>query len=110
MENKMYAKPMYKCGVCETIFDNLRDRANCECACLKRQEEEAKKAAELKKQEEQKARHAEVTKLIDDACMALSRYMEDYGEYEYDGKLVNELEMSRSMEDDLLKMLHYFMF
>lgn len=110
MENKMYARQAFKCSVCNKEYPNALDRAHCELACIKRQEEEAKKAEELKKKEEQKARHAEVTKLIDDACLALSRYMEDYGEYEYDGKLANELEVSRSMEDDLLKMLNYFMF
>lgn len=110
MENKMYTKPQYKCAICGTVYEDLRERVHCESVCLKKQEEDAKKAAELKKKAEQEARHAEVTKLIDDACLALSRYMEDYGDYEYDGKLANELEVSRSMEDSLLKLLHYFMF
>ena len=110
MENKMLGKPQYKCAICGTIYDDLKDRVNCETKCIHHQEEAAKKAAELKKKEEQEARHAEVTKLIDDACTALYKYIDDYGEYECAGKLANALDVSKQMEDDLLKMLNYFVF
>lgn len=103
MENKMYTKPQYKCAICGTIYDDLRERVNCESACLKKQAEEAKKAAELKKKEEKAARHAEVTKLIDAACVALTEYIELYGEYEYETS-------EETDELDALKLLHYFMF
>ena len=103
MENKMYAKPQYKCAICGSVYDDLKNRVNCESACIIKQEEEAKKAAELKKKEEQATRHAEVTKLIDDACEALTEYIKLYGEYEYESS--EEVE-----EPDVLKLLHYFMF
>lgn len=105
MENQMYTKPQYKCAICGTVYDDLRERVHCESVCLKKQEEDAKKAAELKKKEEQKARHAEVNKLVEAAVAALMAYTEDYGSYEYNGNLVDEMELP-----DLLKMLHYFMF
>ena len=103
MEKKMYARQAFKCSVCNNEYDNALDRAHCELACLKRQEEEAKKAAQLKKQEEQKARHAKVTELIDAACAALTEYIELYGEYEYESS-------EEADELDALKLLHYFMF
>lgn len=110
MENKMYGKHQYKCAICGTIYNDLKDRVNCETKCIRRQEEEAKKAAELKKKAEREARHAEVTKLIDDACTALYEYIDDYGEYEYAGKLSDVLEVSKKMDDYLPKMLNYFVF
>lgn len=103
MDKKMYARQAFKCSVCNNEYNNALDRAHCELACLKRQEEEAKKAAELKKKEEKAARHAEVTKLIDDACVALTEYIELYGEYEYETS-------EETDELDALKLLHYFMF
>ena len=105
MENKMYTKPQYKCAICGEIYEDLNERINCETACLKKQEEAAKKAAEAKKNAEQKARHEAVNKLIEDAVAAITAYTDDYGSYEYNGKLIDELELP-----DLLKMLHYFMF
>ena len=81
MENKMYAKPQYKCGVCGTVYDELRERVKCESACLKRQEEEAKKAAELKKKEEQDARHKEVIEAYDRFHELLEKYTADYGTF-----------------------------
>jgi len=108
MENKMYARPMYKCGVCETIFDNLRDRANCECACLKRQEEETKKAAELKKKAEQAARKVEVDEAFAHAIELKNAYLKDYDTYEYTYEAVtNAFEDINDEWPSLKALLHF---
>ena len=54
MENQMFAKPMYKCAICDKVYDNVADRAACETKCVKRVEEETKKTAEAKRTEEKK--------------------------------------------------------
>ena len=104
-DNKMQCKPAYKCAICGKEYTTVAERTACESACLKRQEIEAKKAAEAKKKEEQRARHDEVTKAIDGACALLNRYVKDYGHYSYNGENVNTL-------DDILpsKFLHNFLF
>jgi hypothetical protein len=101
----MYTQAKYKCAICGQIYDELRERINCESACLKRQEEEEKKAAELKKKNEQETRHNALNMLIEQAITAVMCYIDDYGSYEYDGKLVDEMDLPT-----MLKMLHYFVF
>lgn len=105
MENKMYVKPQFKCGFCGKIFDDLKDRVACETSCLMLHEEAEKKAAELKKMEEKAARHAEVTKLINDARVALHKYVDDYGEY--------DCEVEENYDDiysGMMAMLHHYLF
>ena len=103
--NKMYCKPTYQCAICGAKYDTIAERAACEQACIKKQEEDIKRLAEEKKKAEQEARHAEVTKAIDDAISVLSKYIKDYGRYTYDGKNTNAF-------DDILpsKFLHHFLF
>lgn len=81
MENKMYAKPMYKCAFCENVYEDAIERARCELQCAKELEEEAKKAAELKKKQEQDARHKEVVEAYDRFHELLDKYTEDYGTF-----------------------------
>jgi len=103
MENKMYTKPQYKCGVCGKIYDSIIERAQCEVTCVKHQEEEARKAAELKKQEEQASRKANVDAQVKTTLNAIKEYTHDYGYYHYDG------DISYVVEDFLpLKILHHF--
>ena len=103
--NKMYCKPTYQCGVCGAKYGTIAERAACEQACIKKQEEDIKRLTEEKKKAEQKTRHTEVTKAIDDACDLLSKYTKDYGMYNYDGKSLGAL-------DNILpsKFLHHFLF
>lgn len=89
-ENKMYNKPMYKCGICGEVYDTIAERMTCERTCLEKQEAEAKKAAEAKKKEEQKIRKAEVDLAIkqaneatDNANKLMRKYIADYGSYGY---------------------------
>ena len=105
MENKMYAKPQYKCAICGTIHNELKNRVSCETVCLKKQEEEAKKAAELKKQQEHDARKADTDAKVKAAIEAVNLYTKDYGFYTYDGEPVALLgDISPS------KLLHHFLF
>lgn len=99
MENKMYTKPQYKCGVCGTIFDSIAERANCEVKCLKKQEEEAKKAAEAKRKEEQTKRKAKIDKMVEDLANEVNAYTKDYGWYEYSGNNSKNVDWINKMWD-----------
>ena len=88
-ENKMYCKPVYKCGICGKEYPSIAERMKCEQACLKQQEEEAKKAAEAKKKTDKDVRKKEVDEAIKHAAKLLDDYIKDYGKFEYesdDGK------------------------
>ena len=83
MENRMYAKPQFKCGICGEIYDELKDRNQCEAKCIKNQEIEAKKAAEAKKKEEQPIRKAKVDEAYKTYIKLRDDYVKDYCVYEY---------------------------
>lgn len=82
MENKMYTKPQWKCGICGKIFDEIKERNKCEMACIKQQEEEAKKAAELQQKKQKAARQAETDELVKKAIDSIKAFQKDYGYYE----------------------------
>lgn len=86
MENKTYAKPVYKCAICGEVYETIHKRMNCEQACLKKQEEEARKAAETKKAAEYKARVEEVNMAFEKAYELRDKLVADYGEYKYQRK------------------------
>ena len=83
MENKMYTKPQYKCAICGTIYDELKDRIRCETTCIKKQEEEVKKAAELKKKHEHDECKAFADAQVKEAIDAVREYTSKYGFYTY---------------------------
>lgn len=103
MENKMYTKPQYKCAICGQVYDELKQRVNCESKCLKKQEEEVKKAEELKKQQEHASRKADVDAKAKAFFEAVNDYTKDYGFYTYDG------EVSNIINDFPYKLLHHFL-
>lgn len=88
-ENKMYTKQVFKCGICGKEYSNVQDRANCELNCYKKQQEEAKKAAEVKKLAEKAARKKEVDDALDKAIQLRNAYIKDYGCYVYDNNDVH---------------------
>lgn len=119
MDNKMFCKPAYKCGVCGKEHSDISSRASCELACLKAKKEEEKKVAEAKKKAEKDTRYNEVTKAIDNAYDLLSKFVADYGTYNYNGNINNlNLDMIKNIKvngnsyDDLMpvKLLSYFLF
>lgn len=73
----------YKCAVCGSTYNSIANRAICEQACLKKQEEESKKAEKAKKQAEYDARVAEVNAAFDHAYKLRDAFVKDYGEYAY---------------------------
>lgn len=83
MGNKTYSKPVYKCAVCGGVYDSIAQRMNCEQVCLKKQEEESRKAAEMKKAAEYETRVAEVNAAFDKAYDLRDKVLEDYGSYTY---------------------------
>ena len=89
MDNKVCTKPMYKCAVCGEVYDSIAQRMNCENTCLKRQEEEARKAAELKKEAEYATRKAEVDAAFDHAYELRDKFLNDYDSYTYSKTVSN---------------------
>ena len=87
MENytdKINNKPTYKSGISGKSYDNIAYRIKCETACLKQQEEEAKKAAEAKKNADKSKRKKELSDAIEHAARLLDEYMKDYGAFDYE--------------------------
>lgn len=80
-KNKWCARLAYKCAICGKEFDDVKERTECELACLKKQEEEKRLAAEKKKKEEQTARKKEVDEAIAHANKLYRKYIKDYGVY-----------------------------
>lgn len=81
--NKMYCKPAYRCGICGAEYATVAERMKCEQACLRKQEEDAKKAAEEKKKNEQITRKAEVDAAMEHAYQLQRAYIKDYGSYSF---------------------------
>lgn len=109
MENNCFTKPMYKCAICDQVYDSVAQRMNCEQACLKKQEEEERKAAEAKKAAERAADYEDASNAIDNAWNLVNECIEKYGTFKYEGKLTNSLE---PLKVDFIpsKLLSYFMF
>ena len=100
-KNNFYCKPAYKCGICGQIYDSVQSRMNCEMLCVKKQKEEEKAAAAAKKQAEQKLRKEAVDEAIKRAAKLQQEYVKDYGHYEYEGELINNIFLPS-------KIWHYF--
>ena len=88
---KAYCKPVYVCGICGTEFSEVHERMNCEANCYKKKQEDERKAAEEKRMAEQKLRKEAVDEAIKRAAKLQSDYIKDYGHYEYDGELINNI-------------------
>ena len=87
-QNNFCYKHTYKCGICNTEYSTVKERMSCEKSCIKKQEEEERKAAELKKAEEQKMRKEAVDEAIKRAVKLQNDYVKDYGHYEYEGEII----------------------
>jgi rubredoxin len=107
-ENKMYAKPQYKCAICGKIYDNVQGRMNCEMECLKKQKEEERAAAEAKKKAEKDSRYNEVNAALDNAYALVNKYVEDYGSFTYGGKYKGLDILNMDLFPS--KFLHHFLF
>ena len=83
MDDKIYTKQMYKCAVCGETYETISKRMYCEQACLKKQEEEERKAAETKKEIEYAARKEEVDMAYEKYFELRKNFAKDYGSYEY---------------------------
>lgn len=77
------ARLAYKCGICGTEFESIKDRAECEIKCSKMKEEREKFAAAKKKAEEKAARKKAVDEAFDKAYKLKDEYVKDYGSYMY---------------------------
>lgn len=90
MENKTYAKPMYKCALCDSAYESVAERVRCEQNCLKKKEENEKRAAEEKKMAERKLRKEAVDESVANALRLINSYINDFGPYEYDNDIITD--------------------
>ena len=91
MEDLTMTEREYKCAVCETWHPDIISRAKCEIACMEKKAEEERKAVEAKKAAEQKMRKEAVDEAIQNAAKLQREYVKDYGYYEYEGELVENI-------------------
>lgn len=101
-------KTMYTCALCGRSYDEIHKRAKCEMTCVELKKEQEKRAAEAKKKAEKDARQQEVTAALDNAFSLVNKFIEDYGSYQYNGK-VKDLNMS-NMDFFPSKLWHHFWF
>ena len=104
----VYNKQMYKCAICGEIYDSVQDRMNCEMTCVKKQQEEEKKAIEARLEAERDERFAEASAAIDNAFALVNKCIEDYGSFQYVGKVSN-MDML-NMDFFPSKLWHHFWF
>lgn len=90
MDNKVCAKPTYKCAVCGEVYDSIAQRMICEQTCLKKQEEEERKIAELKRVVDYENLKKKVDDAFDNAYKLKDEFVKDYGRYVYN-KTINNL-------------------
>lgn len=83
MDDKVGTKTVYKCAVCGEVYDSIAQRMGCEQACLKKQEEDERKATELKKAAEYETRKNEVDEAFNKAYELKDKFIQDYGRYTY---------------------------
>lgn len=88
MDNKV----TYKCAVCGEVYGSIAQRMNCEQTCLKKQEEEERKAAESKRAAEREARKQEVDDAFNKAYALKDKFVKDYGRYTYNKPTSNSLD------------------
>lgn len=106
MKHENITNLAYKCEICGKTYTTIEERSSCERTCLKRQAEEAKRAAAAQKKAEQEARHKEVTEALDKAYDLMKKYIKDYKTYTYNGK-ISELEAA-NMDFFPIKLWHHF--
>lgn len=86
VENNIYGKLIYKCGICGKEHFSVIERANCEIECVKKKEEENRQAEIRKKEAEYKQRKEEVDNAFNTAYTLREKFVADYGSYKYDWK------------------------
>ena len=97
---------IYRCAICGKEYADIRERISCETDCLKKRDEENKKAEEAKKLAEKNARHKEVNDAFDNAYKLLNQYTKDYGHYTYNGN-IKDLNLL-NMDCFPIKLWHHF--
>ena len=102
-QNNFYHKHAYKCGICGRTYDSVYQRMTCEASCHKKKQEEERIVAEEKKKTEQKMRKEAVDEAIKRAAQLQREYVKDYGHYEYEGELIENVFLPS-------KLWHYFGF
>ena len=98
----------YCCALCGTEHESIEERAKCELECVTRVKAAEAKAKEEEKKAAKDARQQEVTAALDNSFSLVNKFIEDYGSYEYNGKL-NELD-AINMDFFPSKLWHHFWF
>lgn len=108
MKDRNCDKAQYTCAICKESYNTIQERAKCEMACIKKIEEEEKKAAAAKAKAEKDTRQQEVSAALDNALTLVNKFIEDYGSYQYSGRM-KDLDMA-NMDFFPIKLWHHFWF
>lgn len=103
MENNIYGKLQYKCGICGSVYNSIEERMNCEMACIKKQKEAEKKAVAEKMRKEKEARKKELDAAMKHTAKLLEAWNKDYGIYHTIDERLTTTDASW-----LLKLLEFF--
>ena len=82
-KKNIHCKFTYKCGICGKEYNNIPERANCEIECVKKAEEEARRAEEERVAAQKAMRKKVVDEAFENLHKLVTEYVKDYGHYEY---------------------------
>lgn len=91
-KNEVCINNEFKCAICGEVYESVKERSECETKCVAKVEADKKAALEAIKKAEKEARFVEASSAIDNALTLVNKCMEDYGEFDYNGKLKNSKE------------------
>lgn len=73
-------KTIFKCGVCQKVYNNVEDRMRCESNCIQKSKDAARRMEAQRLLEEQKTRQQEVADSYNKYVELREAYLKDYGQ------------------------------
>lgn len=72
-------KTIFKCGICQKVYNNVEDRMHCEVKCIKDLKDTERRLEMKRLYDEQKARQQEVEESYRKFVNLREAYLADYG-------------------------------
>ena len=72
-------KTIFKCGICQKVYNNVEDRMQCETKCIKDLKDAERMMEKKRLYDEQVARQKEVENSYRNFVKLREAYLEDYG-------------------------------
>lgn len=81
VKNNIVGKPMYKCGICGKVYDNIEDRMNCEKKCIHDLKVKNEKIKQEQKEKERKSMEDSINGLANQYYNMIDKYINIYHTY-----------------------------